>query len=398
MQTLITDTTVVLPTGYIEHGYVICRDGRIAAIGQGDAPEGDYTHRLCGKGKYLTPGFVDIHVHGGAGAEFIDGTREGYMQILRAHLAGGTTTIVPTLSSGALETVLRAVEVFNELKEEEADLNSIPHLAGIHMEGPYFSLEQAGAQDPDIIHPPRKEEYMAILDATEHICRWSAACELEGALEFGRFLAERGIGVSIGHSNATTEEAERAVSYGYSSVTHLYSGCSLVHRNGPFREGGVVEAALLLDSLDVEMIADGAHLPRELLQLIYKIKGAEHVALVTDCIRCGGKSYADGTVLPYSKERNLSVVIERGVAIMPGGKSFAGSLATSSQLVRTMVHTAGVSLCDAVRMASLTPARLIGKDGEIGSIETGKRADILLLDHDLQVCEILMDGEPVTET
>ena len=397
MQTLITDVALVLPSGYVKDGYIICKDGRILDFGTGTAPKGTYSHVIHGDGGYLTPGFVDIHVHGGAGAEFIDGTKEDYLKILKAHLSGGTTTIVPTFSSSPLDKILCAIEAFHILKAEENELKTIPHLAGIHMEGPYFSPEQAGAQDPDILHTPCEEEYSAILNATDSICRWSVACELDGALEFGRLLAKRNISASIGHSNATAAQVEEAIHYGYSSITHLYSGCSVIHRNGPFREGGVVEAAFLSDQLDVEVIADGAHLPRELLQLIYKIKGPEHIALVTDCIRCGGKEYRDGTVLPYNSERNINVVIERGVAIMPDGKSFAGSLATTSQLVRTMVNIAGVPLYDAVRMASLTPARMIGLDRETGSIAIGKRADLALLDRDLRVKEVFLNGEPALE-
>ncbi len=393
MQTLITDVTLVLESGCVREGYVVCDQGRISDFGSGPVPEGPFDQVIRGDGGYAAPGFVDIHVHGGAGAEFIDGTREGFLKALRVHLAGGTTTIVPTLSSGSLSQILSAIDVFNELKAEEKELEGIPRLAGIHMEGPYFAWEQAGAQDPEYIHPPREEEYLAILDSTDHICRWSVACELEGALEFGKFLAGRGIGVSIGHSDATTRQVMEAVSWGYSSVTHLYSGCSMVHRNGPFREGGVVEGAFLLDTLDVEMIADGAHLPRELLSLIYKIKGPEHIALVTDCIRCGGENFPDGTVLLYNRERNLNVTIRNGVAVMPGGKSFAGSLATTSSLVRTMVFTVGVPLHQAVVMASLTPARLIGMDKEIGSIEIGKRADLVLLDRELQVKSIFWGGK-----
>ena len=391
MKTLIKDVTVVLSDGYIENGYAVAQDGIITDIGQG-IPEGSFDTVINGDGGYLCPGFVDIHVHGGVGHEFIDSTEAAYDDILRAHHKGGTTTILPTFSSASLETYLDAVKVYGEYKSKEKEKNGIPHLAGIHMEGPYFALSQAGAQTPDIIHPPVPEEYNSILNSTSHILRWSVACELDGALEFGDLLKSRGISVSIGHSDASSDEVEIARSHGYDSVTHLYSSCSIVHRNGPFREGGIVEAAFLDDSLKVEIIADGAHLPKELLKLIYKVKGSDNIALVTDCIRYGGKSYDEGELV-YDPIQKHHLTIERNVAVMPDRKCFAGSLATMGHLVRTMVSLAGVSLCEAVKMATLIPARIVGLADTIGSIEIEKNADFVILDRELSVKTVILDGK-----
>ncbi len=392
MKTLIKDATLVLKDGYLKNGYVVCEDGVIKTIGSGAYPEADYSEIISAKGNYLAPGFVDIHVHGGVGHEFIDGTEEAFNEILRAHHKGGTTTIVPTFSSATLETYLKVIKFYNEYKDREDSIEGIPHLAGIHMEGPYFAPAQAGAQIPEIIRLPKAEEYEAILDATPHIIRWAIACELDGALEMGEALEKRGISVSIGHSDATTEEAEEAINHGYKSVTHLYSSCSIVHRNAPFREGGLVEAAFLRDELDVEIIGDGAHLPRELLQLIYKIKGSDKIALVTDCIRYGGKQYEEGEKV-YDPICDHWLTIERNVAVMPDRSCFAGSLSTTSHLVRTMVKLTPAPLYEAVKMASLIPARIIGLDKQIGSIEEGKKGDFVILDKDLQVKTVILDGE-----
>lgn len=396
MKTLIKDATLVLPDGYLEKGYVVCENGRISAIGSGAHPQENFDSIISAKGNYLSPGFVDIHVHGGVGHEFIDGTENAFNDILRAHHKGGTTTIVPTLSSASLEDYLKVISLYNDYKSREDTIDGIPHLAGIHMEGPYFAPAQAGAQRPGIIRLPKAEEYNAILDATPHIIRWSIACELEGALEMGDALARKGISVSIGHSDATTEQAEIAIDHGYKSVTHLYSSCSIVHRNAPFREGGLVEAAFLREDLDVEIIADGAHLPRELLQLIYKIKGPDRIALVTDCIRYGGKKYDEGEKV-YDPICDHWLTIERNVAVMPDRSCFAGSLATTSHLVRTMVKLTPAPLYEAVKMASLVPARLIGLDKDIGSIENGKKGDFVILDKDLQVTAVILDGKISTE-
>ncbi len=390
MKALIKNATVVLPDGYIENGFVCAEDGIITEVGDRE-PSGVFDRVIDGEGGYICPGFVDIHVHGGVGHEFIDSTEAAYDEILCAHHRGGTTTILPTFSSASLETYLNAVKVYGEYKAKEKDKDGIPHLAGIHMEGPYFALSQAGAQTPDIIHSPVPEEYNAILDSTPYILRWSVAPELDGALELGDRLRELGISVSIGHSDASSDQVAAARDHGYDSVTHLYSSCSIVHRNGPFREGGIVEAAFLDDSLKVEIIADGAHLPRELLKLIYKIKGSDNIALVTDCIRYGGKSYAEGDTV-YDPIQKHHLTIERNVAVMPDRKCFAGSLATTSHLVRTMVNIAEVDLCEAVKMASLIPARIVGLDSSIGSIEVGKCADLVILDRQLSVRKVILDG------
>ncbi len=392
MKTLFDDFLIIFPDRSICRGYVTAENGKITETGTG-AFTGKADETVHGHGMYLCPGFVDIHVHGADGYEFIDGTEEAFTKAMRAHLLGGTTTIVPTFSSADIETYRTAIAAYGEIKASWNEKSGLPRPGGIHMEGPYFSEAQAGAQDPSVIRAPKKEEYEYLLSLTDDIVRWAAAPELDGAMEFAGYLSSRGIGVSIGHSDATSDTADEALKNGFSSVTHLYSGCSLVHRNGPFREGGVVESALKNSGLDVEIIADGAHLPRELLELIYRVKGPEHIALVTDCIRCGGHVYPDGTVIPYDKKRNIDVTIERSVAVMPGRKSFAGSLATTSHLVRTMVRLAGTGLADAVYMAAAVPARLIGKDDTIGSVAPGRYADFTILDGDLEVSSVYIGGQ-----
>lgn len=389
MKMLFKNAKVVLKDNIIESD-VLTENGKITKI---DEIKESIDNTVDLGGSYLCPGFVDIHNHGGAGYEFIDATEEAYLAALRAHLAGGTTTIVPTFSSYPVSMILSAVSVFNDLKEKEAEIDGIPHLAGLHMEGPNFASAQAGAQDPSIIHPPRREEYEAILAATPYVKRWSVAPELEGALEFGKYLSERGINASIGHSDANTDTTLEATKWGYDTVTHVYSGCSLVHRNGAFREGGVVEGAFLSDELTVEIIADGAHLPKELLKLIYKIKGPEKIVMVTDCIRPGGESFPDGTVLPYDKVKGIDITIERGVALLPGGKAFAGSLATTSHLVRIMVNLAEIPLYEVCRMMSLNPAKVLKMDDTIGSIEVGKNADFTVLDNNLEVEKVVLNGK-----
>lgn len=392
MRKLIKNVGLVLPESLLEDAWILIKDGLIADFGQGRLPKMAETEIIDGYGSYLCPGFVDTHVHGGGGADFRDCTEEAYLRALGAHLRGGTTTIVPTLSSAPKQILLDSIAIYNCLKKKEGSLSDIPHLGGLHLEGPYFSQEQRGAQDPKVIRNPDPKEYHEILNATSHIRIWSIACELTGALDLGRELVSRGICASIGHSNATAEQAIAAYEAGYSCVTHLYSGCSSLHRNGPYREGGVVETAFLLKNLDVEVIADGVHLPPLFLKLIYQIKGTEHISLITDCIRPGGTPYSEGEKAYEDIDRKHPIFLENSVAIMPDRKNFAGSIATTSHLVRTMVKMCDIDLPSAVRMASLNPARKIGLGDEIGSIERGKRADLLLLNRHLEVERVMLSG------
>ena len=395
MRLLIEHTRLILPYHVLPDAWLICEDGRIADYGECGASQPAHDVRLNGKGNYLSPGFVDLHVHGGAGADFRDGDEASFITAMRAHLAGGTTTMLATLSSAAPETILKCLDVYDNMLKREAALPPLPRMAGIHLEGPYFSQEQKGAQDSGFIRLPDPVEYERILQKAPFLRRWSIACEMPGALELGSLLHKRGVGASIGHSNATTAQVYRAFEHGFRSVTHLYSSCSTLHRNGPYREGGVVEGAYLIDEMDVEVIADGVHLPPDFLRLIYKIKGSDHIALITDSIRVGAADASELAEVYDDKEKKHPLIIENGVAVLPDRSCFGGSIATTSRLVRTMVTKVGVELPAAVRMASLTPARMLGMDAEIGSIAYGKRADLVLLNDGLQVTGVIRDGRKV---
>lgn len=397
MNHIIYNISIITPHDLIPDGWVSIENGVIIEVAAGPIPK-DVLVRgdICtdGEGCFLSPGFIDLHVHGGADADFGDANKASFLRALETHFRGGTTTIVPTFMSAGLEVILSCGAVFQELYQDWDSLEGIPRLAGIHLEGPYFSPNQLGAQDKTYVRDPRPEEYRHILDAVPHIIRWSAACEQPGAIAFGEYIASRGVTPCIGHSDATTAQVRQAVNHGYRCVTHLYSSCSMVHRNGPFREGGIVEAAYLLDQLDVELIGDGIHMPPDFLNLVYKIKGPEHIALITDCIRPGGRRLPDGTQTYSDAQKRRPVIIQDGVAVMPDRSCFAGSIVTMGTVVETCVKKGGLPLCDVVRMASLTPARMLGIDGAFGSITPGKRADFVLLDQQLHIRAVMLaNGE-----
>ena len=345
------------------------------------------------EGAYIAPGFIDMHLHGGGGADVMDGTPEAFAAIAEAHAKGGTTSIVPTTLTSPMEDLKRAMFAFEKASKMKT---SGSRLLGMHLEGPYFAPSQRGAQDIRFIKNPIREEYLGILDSFSSILRVSAAPELPGGLELGRELRRRGILASIGHTDASYDEVLLAIEAGYSHVTHLYSGMSGVHRVRAYRIAGAIESGLLLDDLTVEIIADGKHLPASLLKLIYKCKGADKIALCTDSIRAAGMS--EGEFVLGNPEDGQSIVVEEGVAWLPDRTAFAGSVATMSLLVENMVNLARVSLQDAVKMATSTPATILKIDDAKGSIDKGKDADIVVFDENINVRMTIVEGEVVYRT
>ena len=341
------------------------------------------------KGQYIAPGFIDIHVHGGGGFDFMDGTEEAFLKIAELHAQYGTTSLVPTTLTAEKEDLLQTLDVYEKATRQNT---KGANLLGIHLEGPYFALSQRGAQDPRYIRNPDPAEYEEILSHSSSIVRWSAAPELEGAIAFGQRLRQKGILAAIAHTDAFYDDVLAAYENGYSLVTHLYSAMSGVTRKNAFRYAGVIESAFLLD-LDVEIIGDGIHLPAPLLKLIYKIKGADRTALITDAMRGAGMPEGESTL--GSLKNGLKVIIEDGVAKMPDRTSFAGSVATFDRLVRNMINMADVSLLEAVRMASTTPARIMGVDNRKGSLAKGKDADIVFFDENIHVSRTMVGGKVV---
>jgi N-acetylglucosamine-6-phosphate deacetylase len=380
---------IITPYRIIDGGTVAFEDGKIIYAGQSDFKlEGCIV--IDAKDNYISPGFVDIHTHGGGGYDFMDGTCEAYLGAAVKHAQHGTTSMVPTTLASSNKELEETFEAFREAKR--LNKNGSQFL-GIHLEGPYFAMSQRGAQDPRYIRNPQRVEYEKILDLSDDIIRWSAAPELEDAIEFGRFLRDKKVLPSIGHSDAIYEQVQEAYENGYTHVTHLYSGMSGVHRINAYRYAGVIESAFLIDDMTVEIIADGAHLPPCLLQLIYKIKGPSRIALITDSMRAAGMP--EGESIMGSIKDGQKVIVEDGVAKLMDRSAFAGSVATTDRLVRTVVKKADIPLKDAVRMMTITPAKIIGADGEKGSLVEGKDADIIIFDNEINIKMTIVMGNIV---
>ena len=338
-------------------------------------------------GLYLSPGFIELHTHGGGGHDFMDGTAEAVIEGCRTHLLHGTTAILPTTLSSSDEELS---ENLGKIRQVAAAEKTIPEILGIHLEGPYFSPEQNAAQDARYIKHPNPDEYKKIFRENPLIKIWSAAPELPGAMEMGRWMRDNGIIASIGHSAAVFEDVMNACENGYTMLTHFFNGMSRLTRKNAKMYLGVAESGLYFDDLTAEIIADGCHLPASLLKLIYKVKGPDRICLVTDSMRAAGLDAAESIL--GSKKNGQRVEIENGVAYMPGRASFGGSVATAERLIRTMHKSADVPICESVRMMTVTPARILGVDNRIGSITEGKEADIVLFDNDINIKLVMTKG------
>ena len=377
---------VILSDRIIANGSVFISNGKIEAIKEGEIESVDALS-IDAKGQYISPGFIDIHVHGGGGHDFMDGTVEAFLAVAETHAKYGTTALLPTTLTSEKEGLLQTLEAYQGANK--INVNGASFI-GMHLEGPYFAMNQRGAQDPKYIRNPDPLEYKEILENHNFIKRWSAAPELPGAIAFGKYVTSKGVLAAIAHTDAVYDDVIEAFDNGYTLATHFYSGMSGVTRRNAYRFAGVVESAYLLDEMDVEIIADGVHLPAPLLKLIYKIKGTEHTALITDAMRAAGMP--EGESILGHKEHGLRVLVEDGVAKLTDRTAFAGSVATADRLVRTMIQLAGVPLIETIRMISEIPARIMNIQNQKGSLAIGKDADLLIFNENIDIQLTMVNG------
>lgn len=384
---VIHNAVLILPDQLLENGFLICEEGQIIQVGEGAYTSIHSDTIIDAKGNYVSPGFIDMHTHGAGGHDFMDGTVEAYLGAAEMHAKHGTTSLVPTTLTSTMDELYHTFAIYKEAKKKNKKGAAF---LGLHLEGPYFSYAQRGAQDPAYLRHPTPEEYTAILNASDDIIRWSLAPELPGALQLGCLLHSKGILASIGHTDAVYEEVAEAWKAGFSHITHLYSCMSSITRKNAYRYAGVIEAAYLIDDMAVEIIADGIHLPVPLLKYVCKFKKPETIALCTDSMRAAGMP--DGEYMLGSLEKGQQVIVEEGVAKLPDRTAFAGSVATADRLIRTMIELAGVSLPEAIRMMTINPARMLHVDNTKGSISVGKDADLVIFDHQIAIQVTIVKG------
>ncbi len=365
---------------------VLIKDGEIAdAAFSGEIPKG--CEVIDAQGKYVSPGFIDIHVHGGGGYDFMDCSKEAFCEISKTHLLNGTTTLVPTAVSSTLENILKLIQTY----KNTADL--YPNFYGIHLEGPYISKNQKGAHKEHLLRSPTMEETELLISEGKGIIkRITAAPELDNMEYFAKRMLENGIMLSMGHSDATSDIALNAFQQGFKHITHLYSATPSIRKINQVVKAGVVEAAYLDDEVSVELIADGKHAAVDALRLAVKIKGTDKVALVTDALRPAGTDVKEsylGEKIPENR-----VIIEDGVAKLPDRSSFAGSIATTGMLLERSVNHYGLALTDTVKMLTQAPAKILGIHNK-GKIEKSYIADIVVFDEKYKIHNVILNGSVI---
>jgi len=372
---------LVFPDGIREGVEVDVREGKIAEIrDQSDRRENEVVDVA---GNYLAPGFIDLHVHGARGRDTMEGSAEGFRAICIYHASGGSTSLLLTTATAPLGVI---VDVIGAVRQSRV---AIKQIAGVHIEGPFISVAKRGAQREEFIQAPDSEAVEQLLQHANTIKRITIAPELPRALEAIKKFYARGISVSGGHSNAWDEEARAGFAAGMRSVTHTFNCMSSARKRGPYRVAGLLEYAMGEEGIACELIADGHHVSATLMRLLYRAKGRDGICLVTDAI--AGAGLPDGAHFSlYGRD----CVVTAGVGLQADQLALAGSVSRMIDLVRTMVETVHVPLHEAISMATLTPARVIGLETK-GRLQVGADADLVVLSPELQVLETFVAGESI---
>ncbi len=378
----------LFPDGPADGG-IVAENGRIREVFRGERRSAAGEETVEAGDAWLAPGLIDLHVHGGGGYDFLDGTEEALHGAAAFHLMHGTTCLLPTTLAAPAAEIAALKKLLRQRKRKENE----PELPGLHLEGPFLSPAEAGAQDPEYIIQPTPQALTEWFRDSEGICRVTAAPELEGGMALGRLLEQKGILASIGHSDADCAQAREAVRNGYRLLTHFYSGMSSLHRVGPKRVLGLVEAGYLEDDLDIEIIADCIHLPPDLLRMILKLKPLSQISLITDAMR--GAGLPEGSRVKLGSLKNgQEVIVEGGAAVMPDRKAYAGSTATADRCIRTIFGLGILDMAQTVRLMSENPARMLGLSRK-GALKPGADADAVVFDRDLRLRLVMRAGKIV---
>lgn len=388
MKSLAFENAAVVRPDRVEAGGVGVRNGRLVPLSE--VPTN--AERIDLGGLYLCPGFIDLHVHGGGGADFMDLTADAFRTVCRTHARHGTTSLTPTSTVAGREQYRRFLELCGEMRGGTGGAAVV----GAHLYGPYFLPAAKGCHpNADFVTPAAEQaDELTGFDAGFPLTV-TIAPELPHAEELIRACRGYGMRVNIGHSYATYEQVEAAVTWGAGHVDHLFCAMSdrarLRQQQAFPMRGGVLEATLSLDGLTTEVIADGHHLADSLLRTAYRLKGADRLALVTDTMRA--VDMPDGEYW-FGPTDSGELVRRRGdVGVTLDGSGLASGVMGMDHCLRTMLRAARAEAWEVVRMASLTPARILGLDAEIGSVEPGKRADLVVMDAGLNVRQVYVGGE-----
>lgn len=379
---------VVLPNTVKRNSSVLIENGRITAI---DVPCPDGLPALHADNGYILPGFIDLHVHGGGGADCMDASADAISVIARAHAAHGTTALVMTTMTCPDALLERVIACY---LQAEATPSKGAQLLGLHLEGPFFSPASKGAQPVGEQRIPSRDMLERFIHLAQgRILRWDAAPELPEMRMFAEVMRKHGILASVAHTSADAEQAMDAFDWGFSHVTHFYNAMTTFHKKNGIIHAGVIEAAYLRDDVTLELIADGRHIPKESMLLAHRIKGPDRICLITDAMRAACTTATRSVLGP--KDTGVPVVVKDDVAQLTDLSSYAGSVCTMDRALRVAHTQYGLPLCDVSRMLSLTPARLCGCQHRKGSLEPGKDADIVIMSPDFKVRDVLIQGIPL---
>ncbi|MDE5994242.1 MAG: N-acetylglucosamine-6-phosphate deacetylase [Oscillospiraceae bacterium] len=355
--------------------------GKIVKITQSDISDSETVD--C-ENLYLAPGFIDLHVHGGGGYSFMDKNPENIKKAALAHALHGTTGILPTMLSSPEETLISCADRIADVAKDLTDSN----ILGVHFEGPYLSPAMSGAQSDDSIFPVNVNSPLLSVQNLKMI---TMAPELKGAHTLANQFAEKYITVAVGHTNATFEETETAFDNGFCDFTHIYNASTSTHKDGAFRVAGAVESALTNGKCTVQVIGDLRHLPLGLVRLIYKCKGADKAYFITDGLEFSAADLAEGETVIQAN--GVTAVFKNGVMMTGDLSRLAGSASSMDTVFRNAVKQVGIPLTDAIKMASSTPAKVIGIDNRKGYIKENYDADLILFDKDLNIKNIMVNGK-----
>lgn len=385
---VIRNATLVLPDQLVPHGWLAVRHGKIVDVGHESPTSG--LEEIDAQGQFLAPGFIDLHVHGGSGADFMDGDADAFATVIAAHRRHGTTGLVPTSTVASHEQTLRFLALCEEFRQRGEVL-------GAHLYGPFFNEDKVGCHPRSPARPPVAGEYREYLQWAQTILVATCAPELPGALDFFRDAHASGIRLNAGHSNASWGEMQAAFELGLRHVDHFYCAMSSVpglrERFGVPMQASMAEFVLATEAMTTEIIADGCHLAPELLRFVVRMLGPDRTALVTDCNRALDQPPGNYTFGP--RDGGVTIVSDGRVGWTADRSALASSVRGMDHMVRHMHRVVGIDLPVAIRMATLTPARILGLDARMGSLAAGKQADLVLLDENCEVSRVWLAGSAV---
>jgi N-acetylglucosamine-6-phosphate deacetylase len=378
---IFTNARLIFPDGVREGLELAVDEGKISAVREQMQARGEEIIDLSGN--YLSPGFIDLHVHGALGRDTMEASAEACHAICDFHASGGTTSLLLTTTTAPID---RLVEVLSAVRDCRSSIRAI---AGVHVEGPFISKAKCGAQRAEFIQDPSPDRVQQLVEHSDVIKRVTIAPEVPGALKAIKNFHTHGISVSGGHSNAWDEDACAAFESGMRSVTHTFNCMSSARRRGVYRVGGLLEFALSEPQISCELIADGHHVSPTLMKMLYRAKGPRGICLVTDAT--AGAGLQDGS--PFSLFGN-DCIVEDGVCLLADRSALAGSASRMIDLLRTVVKKVNLPLHEVVAMATQNPARAISVKTK-GALKVGADADLVVFSPDLQVLRTFTAGNEV---